>query len=380
MPTLTGRPRGADRDSPMEAIAGPAAESSGPAGGAAWPLVSVIVVNYNGGERVRRCLRSLLACSYPATEALVVDNASTDDSLTNLAAMLVAFPQVRLLRSDTNLGYAGGVNLALESAHGDFVAVLNMDVVLEPGWLEPLVAYLVDNPRVGAVNPLIALNDGERVNAAGQDVHLTGLGFNRGLGRTVTSVGHAPLRVSGLHGCAFVIRRGLLQRLGGMDATGFLYHEDVNLSWLLQLAGHELFCIPASVIRHDYLLSMYPAKLHLLERNRWAMLLSYLRWPTLLLLAPLLAITEGLVWGYCLLRGRAFQRAKLASYAWVFRSRGQIQARRRLAESVRVVSDVAVLNQLRWAYTWDQFVVLGRERGPSRRQPVGGLPAVVVPG
>src|SRR5438094_489739 len=82
-------------------------------------------------------------------------------------------------------GGAGGVSLALNAAHGVYVAVLNMDVAVEPGWLKPLVTFLEANPRVGAVNPLILLKDGERVNALGQDVHVTGLGFNRGLGRGV---------------------------------------------------------------------------------------------------------------------------------------------------------------------------------------------------
>src|SRR6266545_1944350 len=107
-----------------------------------WPLVSVIVVNYNGGECVRRCLETLLAGSYPAQELLVVDNASTDESPTALAAMAACRSAVTVIASDRNRGYAGGVNLALNSARGAYIAVLNMDVAVEPGWLEPLVAFL----------------------------------------------------------------------------------------------------------------------------------------------------------------------------------------------------------------------------------------------
>ncbi|MEK6288865.1 MAG: glycosyltransferase family 2 protein [Acidobacteriota bacterium] len=340
--------------------------------------VSVIVVNYNGAERLASCLDSLIADTYPTQQIIVVDNGSTDDSREVLDHLASLHSEVNLLWSDRNLGYAGGVNFALGSAHGEFIAVLNMDMTVKAGWLAPLVAFLKQRPEVGAVNPLIALADGKRINAVGQDIHVTGLGFNRWLGRPVEDIGHTPFRVSGIQGGAFLIRRTVLERMGGMDTTGFLYHEDVNLSWLLRLMGFDLYCVPESVVYHDYFLTMYPGKLHLLERNRWAMLLAYLHWSSLILLSPIFLITESLLWGYCLLRGWEFTRAKFASYRWAFRQWSQIKERRRLAESVRVISDWKLLRTLRWLYAVDQFLILGRERGDSRRQPAGGLPKEAV--
>jgi GT2 family glycosyltransferase len=331
------------------------------------------VVNYNGGEHLLSCLEALGADSYPAREIIVVDNASADTSPTILRDIGARHPDLIVLWSKENLGYAGGVNLALNAVSGGYVAVLNMDVIVDSGWLAPLIAFLEDHPRVGAVNPLIALSDRKRINAVGQSLHITGLGFNRHLGRLVESVDRKPVWVSGIQGSAFVIRRALLERMGGMDATGFLYHEDVNLSWMLNLMGFDLYCVPDSVVRHDYFLSMYPAKLHLLERNRWAMLLAYLHRSTLLLLIPALMATEMLMWAYGLLRGWSFIKAKALSYQWVFRHWRQIAERRRLADSLRLLSDWQLLRRLRWTYAWDQFVVLGRERGPSRRQPEGPI-------
>jgi hypothetical protein len=138
--------------------------------------------------------------------------------------------------------------------------------------------------------------------------------------------------------------------------------------------GFDLYCVPESIVFHDYFLTMYPGKLHLLERNRLAMLLAYLHWPSVVLLSPALLITEFLLWGYCLLRGWEFMRAKMTSYRWVLTHRPQIKKRRRLAESIRVISDWRLLSGLHWIYPIDQFMTLGRERGASRRQPVGGLP------
>ena len=340
-------------------------------------FVSIIVVNYNGGEKLLHCLAALRAASYSEREIIVVDNASTDGSGDALRDEATRHPDLIVVWSEQNLGYAGGINLAMGRARGKYLAVLNMDMVVDSGWLEPLIGFLEEHPKAGAINPLIALEDGARINAMGQDLHITGLGFNSHLGRSIESVSSEPVRVSGIQGGAFAIRRALLKRIGGMDTTGFLYHEDVNLSWLLNLMGFELFCVPHSVVRHDYFLSMYPAKLHLLERNRWAMLFTYLNRSTLLLLLLPLLMTEALMWGYCLLRGWSFLRAKAGSYRWVFRHRRQINERRRLANSLRVLSDWQWLRKLRFTYAWDQLATLGRERGPSRRQPAGEIPTTV---
>lgn len=337
------------------------------------PTVSIIVVNYNGGEHLRRCLESLVNDSYPNPEIIVLDNASSDESLA-AATSSQKYPDITFIRSSRNLGYAGGINHVLSSATGEYVAVLNMDVTVEAGWLKPLVQFLEEHKHVGAVNPLITLADGLNINAGGQNIHITGLGFNRWLGRAVNTVKRTPLRIPGIQGSAFVTSRALLELIGGMDEDGFLYHEDVNFSWLLRMMGFELYCLPESVVRHHYLLSMYPLKLFLLERNRWSMLLAYLNKTTLLCLMPALILTEVLMWGFCVLRGRKFVRAKAGSYLWLLRRRQPIKRRRELAKSLRKLTDWEVLKTMRWSYPWDQLFALGRERGRSLRENVGPLP------
>ena len=337
------------------------------------PLVSVVVVNYNGGEDVERSIAGLLADRQsPESEILVVDNASTDGSAEALASLAEREPALRLLRSATNRGYAGAVNLGLPEARGRYLAVLNMDIAVAPEWLGPLTDLLESNPDCGAATPLILLeSDPGRINAAGQDVHKTGLGFNRWLGKPREIAGSEPFAVTGLHGAAFMIRRELLERMGGWDETGFLYHEDVQLSWLLRLAGKEIHCVPASTVRHDYHLSMFPEKLFLLERNRAWMLATNLHLPAKLALLPLLAVSELMMWGYCLLRGPSFLRAKLRSYRWIAANRRRARERRRFLDSVRSSSDWQLLRGLRWSYPFDQFLTLGRERGESTRNRIG---------
>ncbi len=337
------------------------------------PLVSVIVVNYNGADALGGCIEALLADTDDVrAEVLVVDNASSDGSASLAEAAAERHDRVSLLRSPTNRGYAGAVNLALEHARGAYLAVLNMDVVVGPGWLRPLTDFLDANPEAGAACPLILLeSDPDRINAAGQNVHVTGLGFNRWLGKPRGLAGDEPFELSGLHGAAFLVRSDLLRELGGWDESGFLYHEDVELSWLIRLAGRGIHCVPASTVSHDYHLTMFPEKLFLLERNRGAMLATNLRPWAKLGLSPLLALSELMMWSYCLLRGRSFIDAKIRSYRWIAGHRERLRERRRFVESLRRSSDWSVLRKLHWGYPLDQFLTLGRERGESERNRLG---------
>lgn len=337
------------------------------AGSEAEPVVSLVVVCYDGSESLRACVESLLADCMPEREIFVVDNASRDDSRDVIAALARDHPGLHVALCSENLGYAGAVNRVLPDCRGRYVGVLNMDIVAEPGWLAPLVTFLDEHPEVGAANPLIALQDGDTINALGQAVHITGLGFNRGLGDARAGVASAPIAIAGIQGAAFLVRRALLDEIGGMDASGFLYHEDVNLSWLLRLMGHRLYCVPSSVVRHDYFLSMHPEKLFLLERNRLAMLLTHLRPITRLALAPMLALTEAMLWGYALLRGPAFLRAKLRSYAWLWRTRGERAERRRRVQRLRRRGDAELLGAMQWRYAWRQLATLATQKGAPRR-------------
>jgi GT2 family glycosyltransferase len=329
---------------------------------------SVVVVNYNSGADLDACLAAVLAGDGSClAEILVVDNASSDGSDGSAARWAARDRRVRLLRSSRNRGYAGGVNLALPEVRGRYLAVLNPDVIPEPGWLSTLLAFLDDQPAVAAVNPLLLLRrDPDRINAAGQNVHVSGLGFNRLLGRPRATAGSSPVRVSGFQGGAVLLRADLLRSVGGWSDAGFLYHEDVELSWLLALLGHEIYCVPAAVVHHDYHLSMDPAKFFLLERNRRAMLRTHVGRAARAALAPWLLATEAMTWLYALLRGRAFVAAKARSYAWLRGNRPALAARRAAIGAWRRRSDWEVLRGLAWNYDWRQFAMLGSERGAPR--------------
>jgi GT2 family glycosyltransferase len=327
-------------------------------------LVSIIVVNFNGGDKLRRCISALIATS-GSSEIIIVDNASTDRSM-DLTAELAH--RVRLIRNPTNIGYAAALNQAARLTRGDILIFSNMDIVPEEGWLEPLVSTLAERADAGAVNPLVVLASGQQVNAAGQNIHVTGLGFNNALGLPVSLFDEEPFEVPGIQGALFAMRRDVFAQIGGLDETGFLYHEDVNVSWLLRLAGYRLYCIPSSRVRHDYFLSMHAEKFHFLERNRLAMILAYTNPLTRTVLAPIFLLTEALAWIYALLRRNGFPSAKWRTYLWIASHRKQIGQRRQGAKELRRISDWTVLRGFSWMYDWRQFSVLALERGRGRRR------------
>lgn len=336
--------------------------------------VTAIVVNYNSGTHLEQCLNGLLSDPSGPGRVVVVDNASTDASPRVAEAASRRDDRVELILSQANLGLAGGVDLVLEGIETEYLAILNPDVTPTTGWLNPLTSMMDGDPSIAVCCPLVLTKEDGLVNSAGQHVHVTGLGFNRHLGASADSVERDPVDVGGLHGAAFVIRTGLLEILGGWDTTGFLYQEDVALSWDVLLSGGRIVFVPGSTVVHDYHLTMYPEKLYLLERNRWALLLSHLTGRRIAVITLPIIVSELMVWGLTLLRGPRFIRAKWRAMAWVLTNRSEIRDWRRRVFGRATYDHQNLRRSLRWSYPASQLFGLGSERGDSTRVPPGGLP------
>lgn len=296
---------------------------------------SVILVNYNGRSHLERCLPSVLSTLTPEDELLVVDNGSTDGSADWVEK---TFPSVRLIRAPINGGFGYGCNLGAHYARGHYLIFLNPDTTVAPGWLDALVAPLAD-PQVALVTPCILwMGAPERVNAAGNEVHPTGLAFCRGLGMPATALSE-PEEVAAISGAAFGIRRELWEALGGMDETFFLYVEDTDLSWRAWLAGYRCLYVPTPTVSHDYALRFGEGKFFLQERNRYLLLLKHWRWKTLLLLLPSLLLAEVVIWGFLLLYYPGRWREKLRAYLWILQNWRKTLDCRRKVQALRRVRD-----------------------------------------
>jgi GT2 family glycosyltransferase len=301
---------------------------------------SVVIVNYNGAAYLGDCLESVQRGLPLDCEIILVDNASTDESL---RLVRERFPQVKLLHSNHNLGFAGGNNFGAQLARGRYLVFLNPDTLVEPGWLQALLAPLESDPQVGLTTARIVLmSDPATINTCGNQIHLSGLTLCRGAD-TPRELWDAPAEVSAVSGAAFAIRRDLFVEIGGFDSDFFLYMEDTDLSWRARLAGYTCLYVPGSVVHHDYRLRFGPHKTFYQERNRYLMLLKNLRWSTLLLLAPSLLLAEAVTWGYVLSRQRDQWPDKLRAYAWIARHWGQVMAKRQSTQALRARGDGELL-------------------------------------
>lgn len=241
------------------------------------PLVSIITVNYNQTAVTAELLASLRQLTYPRVEIIVVDNASPTDNPQPLAAQ---FPEIRLLRSARNLGFAGGNNLGVRVARGEYLLFINNDTEVEPGLLEPLLAVFGQHPRAGIVSPKIVFHHtpDARIQYAGSH----GISPWTGRGRTIGSQEpdrgqhNGSYRTGLAHGACMLLPRRVLQAVGLMPEQYFLYYEEHDWCQMVQRAGYECHYVGCTTVRHKESVSVgrvSALKTHYLYRNR----LLYLR-------------------------------------------------------------------------------------------------------
>lgn len=211
---------------------------------------TVLVVTWRARDLLAETLESLRRQTR-AHRVLVVDNASSDGTAEMLAER---FPEVAVLRTDQNLGFAGGVDAGLALVDTELVALLNDDAVAEPGWLAALTAAAGEHPEAAAITSRLLLTDdgtGARLNNAGVVLLPDGYGADRGLGEPATAHPE-PGEVFGFSGGAALLRVAAVRAVGGFPAPYFLYYEDTDTSWRLRQAGWTVRYEPAAVVHHRH--------------------------------------------------------------------------------------------------------------------------------
>jgi GT2 family glycosyltransferase len=277
---------------------------------------SAIVVNHNGTGFVEDAVASLLSQDLPGLEVVVVDNASSDGSAEALERRFAG--RIRLIRSDRNLGFGGGNNLAIRSSAGRHVLLLNSDAEAAPGFARELVAAAEADPRVGMVAAKV-LEHGRRgvIDSVGHLLYPDGL--NRGRGRLEADQGQFDACRTALFpsGAAALYRREMLDDVGLFDESFFLYGDDAELGLRGRLAGWACALAPRAVAFHHYSRSVgaYSAlKAFHVERNRvWVLVKLFpLR---LVLLSPCYTALRLTLqaWGGLTGRGAAGRFAREAS-------------------------------------------------------------------
>jgi N-acetylglucosaminyl-diphospho-decaprenol L-rhamnosyltransferase len=219
--------------------------------------LSIIIVSWNTETLLAQCLTSLFA--HPPTaryEVWVVDNASSDGS----AAMVrEQFPQVKLLETGENLGFARGNNAAIEWCGGEYVLLLNPDTELLPGALDSLIAFMIEQPDAGAAGSRLLNPDGSLQTSCHPSptllrewwylLHLDAL-WAYGRYNMAEWDTTEPREVDVLQGASLLLRKSLLDRIGVLDGDYFMYSEEVDLCLRIQRAGWRLYWVPQSQVIH----------------------------------------------------------------------------------------------------------------------------------
>jgi len=263
-------------------------------------VVSVVLVNFRGTDDTRTAVEALRALDWPRErlEIVVVENGSGDDSAARLADL-----DAVLVVSAENLGFAGGCNLGVRSATGEYVAFLNNDARPDAQWIAAAVARFED-PTVGAVASRVLDWEGTHVDYIGSALTWFGMGYKPYTGERIPRRPPVPDDVLFGTGSAMFVRRAVFDELGGFDERYFMFFEDVDLGWRLNLRGWRYAYEPASLAYHRHHASMtgfgeYRER-YLLERNALYTLYKNLEQATLdnvLPAAMALAVRRGLALG-----------------------------------------------------------------------------------
>jgi GT2 family glycosyltransferase/glycosyltransferase involved in cell wall biosynthesis len=213
------------------------------------PLISIVILNYNGQEHLASCLPSLAELNYPKNklEIIMVDNASTDDSVSWLKQN---YPKVRLLENLTNLGFAGGINSGARIASGSLLAFLNADMRVDKDWLFELLDTLGNDATVACAGSVVLNWTGEKIDYSGRPNDALNLCPSppEEAGVLLRTAYDIPLLFAS--GGAMLIRREVFLNLGGFDEDFFLYNEDVDLGWRLWLHGYRVIRSTRSLVFH----------------------------------------------------------------------------------------------------------------------------------
>jgi GT2 family glycosyltransferase len=240
------------------------------------PLVSIITVNFDHPEVTLCLLASLRIVTYPNIEIIVVDNASPKDDPSILKQ---SHPEIIFIQSATNLGFAGGNNLGVRQAKGKYILFINNDTEVDPGFLEPLVAKLESDSKIGAVSPKIKFFfHPDTIQFCGQAPMNHYTMRSRGIGHGVLDQGQFEVdtQTHFVHGAAMMIPISVIREIGLMPECYFLYYEELDWCASIKRAGYELWYVHNSVLLHKESIStgkMSPFKTYYMNRAR----LLYLR-------------------------------------------------------------------------------------------------------
>lgn len=323
-----------------------------------YPLVAIVILNYNGRKFLEKFLPSVMATTYPNYKVVVADNGSTDDSV---AFMQTKYPQIELDQLEQNFGFAEGYNQALLKRQEDYFVLLNSDVEVSADWITHIIALMEADERLAVCQPkILAYKQKEQfeyAGAAGGWIDKLGYPFARGRVFDDIEKDRGQFKTSKdifwASGCALIVKAPVYKELKGLYGVFFAHQEEIDFCWRAQNAGYKIACCTASVVYHvgGGTLPKGYRKTFLNFRNSLMMLSRNLsikekRWKL-----PLRLMLDGVFAVKCLVGGdftsvKAIWNAHMAFYKWCLgKNNSKVHSNRQLLKLSGVYDGLLV-----WQY------------------------------
>ena len=323
------------------------------------PYVSIIILNYNGQNYIRRCVESVLKSEYDNFELLIVDNNSADNSF-NIVKSEFHDDRIRLIRNNKNLGFASGNNLGANYAKGEYIVLLNVDTEVHAKWLAELVAVMQSDLTIGAAQAkLLSLDDKSVFDSAGDYLDFYGLSFRRGGDWAEKDSGQYDNieDIFSARGAAVITRKEIIQQIGLFDDDYFLSFEDIDFCWRVKLYGKRVTLVPKSIVYHkgggissevsDNIDNMHGTKnivMTMIKNYNNSHMIKFAIIPHIISLITGLFILEELV----MRRDNKFMNIKIRLRAlyWILSNSRKIRSKRRYVQSIRKTHDSEIMKNM----------------------------------
>ncbi|RZD46864.1 MAG: glycosyl transferase [Thaumarchaeota archaeon] len=276
------------------------------------PFVSIIILNYNGIQYIKKCLESVfktVGCNF---EVILIDNGSTDGSS---LICKEKFPDIKLFQNKKNLAMAGR-NIGIDNANGEYIVFLDSDATVDPYWIQNFIkSYLEHGPGLYQ-GKILQTGNPEIIGSSGNLLNIFGFGYARGNGEKDNGQYEKFEQISFPVGACLFSSLEIIKKIGYFDESNLLYlmYDDVDYGWKALSYGIYSFYEPNSIIYHPKSTSskLNSHKMFLLNRNRWICLLSYYSTKTIVRLFPLLLLIELGLFLFLVIKGMGI--AKIMSF------------------------------------------------------------------
>lgn len=320
------------------------------------PLVSVIIVNWNGKANLQECLNSLFRITYSPFEIIVVDNGSTDGSV---ALVRKKFPSVKLIaETNRNHGFAEGNNLGYKKSKGDYILFLNNDCIVTKNFLDKLVSYLKKNPTVGIVQPTILFYRPKtllhkKINSVGSFFLKSGFLYHKDYGKSFVRQKYPkPYEIFSAYGACFLAKRQVIEEVGLFDRDYFVYFEETDLCHRAWLAGYSVMIDPRVYVFHkgaqtSQKLSASFVQFHSFKNKLYSYLKNLDSYHLLTMLVPHLLISEVGSVIYLFVGKPGYTLAVQKAIYWNIKNfRKVLTERKKVQENIRRVRDSSFIPKL----------------------------------